>query len=72
MAKVGDKVQWTIRKSRRGNLIVCGLEDVYKGYTNDEIRQLMVKRDGRNVIEGYVSKVYPDGKVAQWGVPALV
>lgn len=72
MAKVGDKVQWTIRKSRRGNLIVCGLEDVYKDYTNEEIRQLMVQRDGQNVIEGYVSKVDPNGKVAQWGVPALV
>lgn len=72
MAQVGDKVQWKIRRNRRGKLIVCGLEETYKGHTNEEIRKLMKSVDGQNVIEGYVSEVDEKGNATEFGVPAFV
>ncbi len=67
-----EKIYWPVSENAKGKLVVRGLEEVYSNHTNDEIEQLMKCIDGKNVIEGFISKVDKNGNATEFGVPVLV
>lgn len=65
------KVYWKVIKNEEGRLIVCGMEEIYSEYTNEEIADLMKSVDGVDVIEGFVAEVDKNGNATKFGIPVL-